>query len=46
MEESKIVILLSNDETNALFDVVTDYTYALDDYDNGILYRADGSKRL
>ncbi|MBQ6082957.1 MAG: virulence protein RhuM/Fic/DOC family protein [Bacteroidales bacterium] len=26
--------LLSNDETNALFDVVTDYTYALDTLDN------------
>ncbi len=26
--------LLSNDETNALFEVVTDYTYALDTLDN------------
>jgi hypothetical protein len=26
--------LLSNDETNALFDVVTDYTYALDTLDD------------
>ena len=26
--------LLSNDETNALFEVVTDYTYALDTHDN------------
>ncbi len=29
--------ILSNDETNALFEVVTDYTYALDTLDNTII---------
>ena len=44
--------IAENDENKALFDIVVDYTYALDtldDYDYqriGILYNPDGSKRI
>jgi len=37
--------LLSNDETNALFEVVTDYTYALDTLDNYDYERLKASGR-
>ena len=38
--------LLSNDETNALFEVVTDYTYALDTLENSVAQFSLATRRM